>query len=72
MLPYIWATDGWMLIPSFVAAGVVAAGADLAGRLDLGVGRGDRGASTPLVRRGEDRRGAKQQRRKRYAAREVE
>jgi DHA1 family inner membrane transport protein len=31
MLPYIWASDGWMLIPSFVAAGIVAAGADLAG-----------------------------------------
>jgi MFS transporter, DHA1 family, inner membrane transport protein len=30
MLPYIWATQGWMLLPSFVAAGFVAAGADLA------------------------------------------
>jgi MFS family permease len=31
MLPYIWATAAWMLLPSFIAAGVVAAGADLAG-----------------------------------------
>ena len=31
MLPYIWASAAWMLIPSFAAAGIVAAGADLAG-----------------------------------------
>ncbi len=30
MLPYIWATQGWMLWPSFVAAGLVTAGTDLA------------------------------------------
>jgi MFS family permease len=30
MLPYIWATQGWMLFPSFMAAGLVTAGADLA------------------------------------------
>jgi MFS family permease len=30
MLPYIWATQGWMLLPSFVAAGLVTAGSDLA------------------------------------------
>jgi len=30
MLPYIWATQGWMLLPSFIAAGLVTAGADLA------------------------------------------
>lgn len=30
MLPYIWATQGWMLLPSFVAAGLVTAGTDLA------------------------------------------
>jgi MFS family permease len=29
ILPYIWATEGWMLIPSFIAAGLVTAGADL-------------------------------------------
>ena len=29
ILPYIWATQGWMLIPSFIAAGLVTAGADL-------------------------------------------
>jgi DHA1 family inner membrane transport protein len=31
MLPYIWAGEAWMLIPSFVAAGIVTAGSDLAG-----------------------------------------
>lgn len=31
MLPFIWATSAWMLVPSFMAAGIVAAGADLAG-----------------------------------------
>jgi MFS family permease len=30
ILPYIWATESWMLLPSFVAAGLVTAGADLA------------------------------------------
>jgi MFS family permease len=30
ILPYIWATDGWMLLPSFIAVGLVTAGADLA------------------------------------------
>jgi DHA1 family inner membrane transport protein len=30
MLPYIWATQGWMLWPSFAAAGLVTAGTDLA------------------------------------------
>jgi len=30
ILPYIWATEGWMLLPSFIAAGLVTAGADLA------------------------------------------
>jgi len=30
ILPYIWATKGWMLLPSFIAAGLVTAGADLA------------------------------------------
>lgn len=30
MLPYIWATEGWMLLPSFIATGLVTAGADLA------------------------------------------
>jgi predicted MFS family arabinose efflux permease len=30
MLPYVWATQGWMLLPSFIAAGLVTAGADLA------------------------------------------
>lgn len=30
ILPYIWATQGWMLLPSFIAAGLVTAGADLA------------------------------------------
>lgn len=30
MLPYIWAVRGWMLLPSFVAAGLVTAGTDLA------------------------------------------
>lgn len=30
ILPYIWATQGWMLIPSFIAAGLVTAGFDLA------------------------------------------
>ena len=30
ILPYIWASDGWMLLPSFIAAGLVTAGADLA------------------------------------------
>lgn len=30
MLPYIWATQGRMLLPSFVAAGLVTAGADVA------------------------------------------
>jgi predicted MFS family arabinose efflux permease len=30
MLPYVWATQGWMLLPSFVAAGLVTAGSDLA------------------------------------------
>jgi MFS family permease len=29
MLPYIWATKGWMLLPSFITAGLVTAGADL-------------------------------------------
>ncbi len=29
MLPYVWATQAWMLLPSFVAAGLVTAGADL-------------------------------------------
>jgi MFS family permease len=28
--PYIWATRGWMLLPAFIAAGLVTAGADLA------------------------------------------
>ncbi|MEP7358716.1 MAG: MFS transporter, partial [Anaerolineales bacterium] len=31
MLPYIWASSAWMLVPAFIAAGIVAAGADLAG-----------------------------------------
>ena len=30
MLPYIWATQGWMLSPSFIATGLVTEGADLA------------------------------------------
>src|SRR5258707_1660403 len=30
MLPYTWATQGWMLLPSFIATGLVTAGADLA------------------------------------------
>src|SRR6185503_8642302 len=30
ILPYIWATQGWMLVPAFIAAGLVTAGADLA------------------------------------------
>jgi len=30
ILPYIWATNGWMLLPSFITAGLVTAGADLA------------------------------------------
>jgi MFS family permease len=30
ILPYVWATQGWMLLPSFIAAGLVTAGADLA------------------------------------------
>jgi len=30
ILPYIWATRGWMLLPAFIAAGLVTAGADLA------------------------------------------
>jgi MFS family permease len=30
ILPYIWATQAWMLLPSFIAAGVVTAGADVA------------------------------------------
>lgn len=30
ILPYIWATKGWMLLPAFIAAGLVTAGADLA------------------------------------------
>lgn len=30
ILPYIWATQSWMLLPSFIAAGLVTAGADLA------------------------------------------
>lgn len=30
ILPYIWATQGWMLLPSFIVAGLVTAGADLA------------------------------------------
>ncbi len=30
ILPYIWATQGWMLLPSFIAAGLVTAGSDLA------------------------------------------
>ncbi len=30
ILPYIWATQGWMLLPSFIATGLVTAGADLA------------------------------------------
>jgi MFS family permease len=29
ILPYIWATNGWMLLPSFMTAGLVTAGADL-------------------------------------------
>jgi DHA1 family inner membrane transport protein len=29
ILPYIWATQSWMLLPSFVATGLVTAGADL-------------------------------------------
>jgi len=29
MLPYVVATQGWMLLPAFAAAGIVAAGADL-------------------------------------------
>jgi len=29
ILPYIWAIQGWMLLPSFIAAGLVTAGADL-------------------------------------------
>jgi len=29
ILPYIWATEGWMLLPSFIAGGLVTAGADL-------------------------------------------
>jgi len=31
ILPYVWATNGWMLLPSFIATGLVTAGADLAG-----------------------------------------
>ena len=30
IVPYIWATNGWMLLPAFIAAGLVTAGADLA------------------------------------------
>jgi MFS family permease len=30
ILPYIWATQSWMLLPAFIAAGLVIAGADLA------------------------------------------
>lgn len=30
IFPYIWASQGWMLLPSFIAAGLVTAGADLA------------------------------------------
>ncbi len=30
MIPYIWATTWWMLLPSFIAAGLVTAGFDLA------------------------------------------
>jgi len=30
ILPYIWATSGWSLLPSVIAAGLVTAGADLA------------------------------------------
>jgi MFS family permease len=30
ILPYIWATQAWMLLPSVIAAGLVTAGADLA------------------------------------------
>jgi predicted MFS family arabinose efflux permease len=30
MLPYIWATQAWMLLPAYVAAGLVTAGTDLA------------------------------------------
>jgi hypothetical protein len=30
MLPYIWATQGWMLLPAYLAAGLVTAGTDLA------------------------------------------
>jgi MFS family permease len=29
MLPYAWATQGWMLLPSFLAAGIASAGIDL-------------------------------------------
>ena len=29
IVPYIWATEGWMLLPSFIATGLVTAGADL-------------------------------------------
>ena len=30
ILPYIWAIKSWMLVPAFIAAGLVTAGADLA------------------------------------------
>lgn len=30
MLPYIWATQGWMLLPSYIASGLVSAGVDVA------------------------------------------
>src|ERR1041384_1898369 len=30
IVPYIWATRSWMLLPAFIAAGLVTAGADLA------------------------------------------
>ncbi len=30
MLPYVWATQGWMLLPSYVASGLVTAGVDVA------------------------------------------
>lgn len=29
MLPYVWASDGWMLVPSFIAFGIVIAGSEL-------------------------------------------
>ena len=30
LFPYIWASRGWMLVPSFIATGLVSAGVDLA------------------------------------------